>query len=63
MGKTRKANEEDSQLGKISDDDGPGWVMGTISKKLQHCMKSFRQKQMRLEELTQRMGGCSQLLS
>ena len=27
--------------------------MGTISKTVQHYMESFRQKQMRLDELTQ----------
>ena len=27
--------------------------MGTITKTVQHCMESFRQKQMRLNELTQ----------
>jgi hypothetical protein len=45
--------EEDTELGKLSDDDEPGWVMGTITKTVQHHMVSFRQKQMRLDELTQ----------
>jgi len=44
--------EEDTELGKLSDDE-PGWVMGTISKNVQHRMESFRQKQMRLDKLTQ----------
>jgi hypothetical protein len=44
--------EEDTELGKLSDDE-PGWVTGTISKKVQHHMEGFRQKQMRLDELTQ----------
>jgi hypothetical protein len=37
--------------GKLSEDDEPGWVIGTISKTVQHRMESFRQKQMRLDEL------------
>jgi len=46
-------DEEDTVLGKLSDDDEPGWVMSTITKTVQHRMESFRQKQMRLDELTQ----------
>jgi len=45
--------EDDTELGKLSDDDEPGWVMGTMSKTVQHHMESFRQKQMTLDELTQ----------
>jgi len=45
--------EEDTELGKLSDDDEPGWVIGTISKTVQHHLESCRQKQMRLDELTQ----------
>ena len=43
---------ENPDLGKLSEDDKPGWVIGTISKILQHCMKCFRQKHMMLDELT-----------
>jgi len=46
-------DEEDIELGKLSEDDKCGWVMDTISKTLQLNMESFRQKQMRLEELTE----------
>jgi len=46
-------DEEDTELGKLSKDDEPGWVMGTISKTVQHRMENFWQKQMRLDELTQ----------
>jgi len=46
-------DDEDTELGKLSDDDKPGWVMGTISKTVQHHMESVRQKQMRLDELMQ----------
>jgi hypothetical protein len=49
-----KENDEvDTQLGKLSDNDEPGWVMGTISKMVQHHMESFRQYQMRLAKLMQ----------
>jgi len=34
-------DEEDTELGKLSEDDEPGWVMGTISKMVQHCMECF----------------------
>ena len=44
-----KDGEEDPEHGKLSDDDEPGWVMGTISKTVQHHMESFRQKQMSLK--------------
>jgi len=52
-GEDEEDDEEDTELGKLSDDDEPGWVMGTISKTLQHRMENFRQKQMMLDELTQ----------
>jgi len=48
-----EVDEEDTELGKLSDDDEPGWVMGTITKTVQHHLENFRQKQMRLDELTQ----------
>jgi len=46
-------DEEDTELGKLSDDDEPGWARGTISNTVQHRLESFRQQQMKLEELTQ----------
>ena len=46
-------DKEDTELGKLSKDDEPGWVMGTMSKMVQHRMDSFRQKQMRLDKLMQ----------
>jgi len=52
-GEDEEDDEEDTELGKLCDQDEPGWVMGTISKTVQHHMESFRQKQMRLDELTQ----------
>jgi len=52
-GEDEKDDEEDTQLGKLSDDDEPGWVIGTITQTVQHRMESFRQQQMRLDVLTQ----------
>jgi len=52
-GEDEDDDEEDTGHGKLSEDDEPGWVMGTISKMVQHRMESFRQKQLRLDELTQ----------
>jgi hypothetical protein len=50
-GEDKADDEEDIYLRKPSDDDEPGRVMSTISKTLQHCMESFRKKQMMLHEL------------
>jgi len=52
-GEDEDDDEEDTGHGKLSDDDEPGWVMGTISTTVQQRMESFRQKQLRLDELTQ----------
>jgi len=46
-------DDNDTELGKLSDHDEPGWVMGTISKTVQHRLESFRKKQIKLAELTQ----------
>jgi len=48
-GEDNEVDEKDTELGKLSDDDEPGWVMGTISKTVQHCMESFLQKLMRFD--------------
>jgi hypothetical protein len=45
--------DEETEQGKMSKDDEPGWVMGTMSKTVQQRMESFRQMQMKLDELTQ----------
>ena len=50
-------DDEDTEQGTLSEDDEPGWVMGTISKTVQQLMKRFRQKQMKLDEVTQRGWG------
>jgi len=52
-GEDKGDDEEDTEVSKLSDDDEPGWVMGTISKTVQHRIERFRQKQMRLDELTE----------
>jgi len=44
--------DEETEQGKLSEDDEPGWVMGTISKTVQQRMERFRQTQMKLDELT-----------
>jgi len=51
-GEDEDDDEEDTGHGKLSEDEEPGWVMGTIPKTVQHRMESFRQKQMRLEQLS-----------
>jgi hypothetical protein len=43
-------DEEDIGHGKLSKDAEPGFVMGTISKTVQHCMGSFWEKQVILDE-------------
>jgi hypothetical protein len=44
---------EETELDKLSEDDEPGWVMGTIGKTVQQHRESFRQKQIKLNDLTQ----------
>ena len=50
-GEDEDDDKDDTDLGKLSEDDEPGWVMGTFSKTVRHHMESFRQKHMRLDEL------------
>jgi len=45
-------DDEETKQGRRSDDDEPGWVMGTITNTVQQCMERFRQKQIKLDELT-----------
>ena len=52
-GEDEDDDAEHTGHGKLSEDDAAGWVMGTISKTVQHHMESIRQKQMRLDEMTQ----------
>jgi len=46
-------DDEETEQGNLSEDDEPSWVMGTITKTVQQRMERFRQKQMKLDELTQ----------
>jgi hypothetical protein len=46
-------DDDETKQGNLSKDDEPGWVMGTITKTVQQRMERFRQKQMKLDELTQ----------
>jgi len=52
-GEDKDDDEEDPELSTLSDDNEPSWVMGTISKTVQHSQETVRQKQMQLDELTQ----------
>jgi len=46
-------DDSDTELGKLSGDDEPGWVMSTITKPVQQRMGRFRQQQLTLDRLTQ----------
>jgi hypothetical protein len=46
-------DDEDTEQGNLSEDNEPGWVMGKITKTVQQWMERFRQKQLKLNELTQ----------
>jgi len=50
-GEDEEDDEEYTELGKPSDDE-PGCGMGKSSKTVHHRVESFRQKQMRRDELT-----------
>ena len=52
-GEDEDDDEDDPPGGKLSEDDQPRWVMGTISKSVQYRMERFRQKQMTLDGLRQ----------
>jgi len=46
-------DDDETEQGNLSEDDEPGWVMGTITKTVQQRMERFRQKQVKLDQLTQ----------
>jgi len=46
-------DDEETEKGKLSEDDEPGWVMGTITETVQQRMERFWQKQMKFDKLTQ----------
>jgi hypothetical protein len=52
-GEDEDDDEEEAELGKLSDDDEPGWVMGTMCRTVQYRIQSLRQKPMNLDELMQ----------
>jgi len=46
-------DDEETEQGNLREDDEAGWVTGTISKMVQQRIERFRQKQIKLDELTQ----------
>jgi hypothetical protein len=52
-GEDAEDQDEETEQGKLIEYDEPGWAMGTISKTVQQRKERFRQKQMKLDELTQ----------
>jgi len=42
-------DDEETELGKLSEDDEPGWVMGTITETVEQRMERFRPTQMKLD--------------
>ena len=42
-------DDEETEQGKLSKDDEPGCVMGTIAKTEQQCMERFQQKLTKLD--------------
>jgi len=52
-GEDKDNDGDDPAGGKLSDDDEPGWGMGTISNTVQYRMERFRQMQMKLVEVMQ----------
>jgi hypothetical protein len=43
-GEDEEGNADDTAQGKLSDDDEPGWVMGTITNTVQQRMERCQQK-------------------
>jgi len=46
-------DHQETEQGKLSEEDETSRVMGTITKTVKQCMERFPQKQMKLDELTQ----------
>jgi len=55
-GEGEDEDDEETEQGKLGEDDEPGWVMGTITKTAQQSMERIRQRQIKLDELTQPEG-------
>jgi len=45
--------DADTELGKLRNDNNPGWAVGTISKTVKQCMERMWLKKMNLHDLTQ----------
>jgi hypothetical protein len=56
-GEDEDDDEEDTEHGTLSDNEEPGWLMGTISKMVPERMECIRQNQLRLDEKTQQLWG------
>jgi len=48
--------DNETEWGKLSEDDEPGWVMGTINKTVKRCTERFWPKQMKLNNWLNRGG-------
>jgi hypothetical protein len=46
-------DDADTEQDKISENDKPGWVMGTVGKRVKLHMERFREMQMEVDQLTQ----------
>jgi len=46
-------DDVETEEGKLSEDNEPGWMMGTISKTVPQHMERIRDNWMKLDELTQ----------
>jgi hypothetical protein len=46
-------DDADTEQDKISENDKPGWVMGTVAKRVKLHMERFREMQMEVDQLTQ----------
>jgi hypothetical protein len=46
-------DDEETEQGQLSEDDEPGWEMGTINQTVQQHMERFRPKQIKINELAQ----------
>ena len=46
-------DDDETEQGKLSKNDEHSWVIGTISKTAEQHMERFRQKQMKLDKLSQ----------
>ena len=43
-------DDKETEQGQLSEDDEPGWVMGTLPNMAQQCRERFCQKQMKLHK-------------